>query len=843
MGTGHRYSAVVLGTLVASLLLGAAFTSAAAAESPKVSEQVPVWVDKQDVTLRASVDPSGLPTVYRFDLGTDTNYGIKVPAGDEPSIGAGTDPVPVTAVANGLQQETVYHFRVVATNSSGTTVGPDQEFTTLNEAGLPSGRAFELVSPREKGPAGEPVSPLAIYEMLFQASPDDSNLLYQIGYGPPSSTSSGGPLWQATREESGWQSTQFSPSALVPAGERGGEAPTAITWGISPDLECSVLASTQPLAGDAPPATAQAGLANLFRRNPDGTYTTITNLVATNVTTLGSGFSITAGLYQLIGMSEDCGVIVFRSRLLYPGLPGAAAVRLYEWDHGILRAISEVPGPTGVQAVATVPGATEGNPAAATDAQNWVRAVSSDGSRVFFSAFRQKGGGPGGATEVGKPAVFARLDGSSTLDISQSQTGTASTLAKYQIASADGRRVFFLANYGLTSTATPGWPTACTPTTGAGCDLYEYDFAKAEGGRLTSLSQDSNPADTGGAGVAGVLDASDDGEYVYFAARGQLVLGQGSTQAENISNETYNVYLSHNGVTSYVGRVLTNDLTGQAGALITKSSQASQATWASQATPDGRHLVFSSKANISGYQSGAIETYLYSAAQGTIVCVSCRRDGEPSISPVAQNPLTNGEALRNLLSPPRAVSDDGARVFFVKNDPLAPGAAAAQRNLFEWHQGQIAFIARSQPGFEPNVLRFGGVSASGTDVYFSTRDSLSWEDGDTRPDVYDARIGGGFEQPVAPVSCDPLSEASCRGPITGGPPSVVPSSTVTTGAGNVSNAKCKKSQVRRGGRCVLKREIAERRCANRKGDAKRRCIREQVRKLNRAADGNGRAAK
>jgi hypothetical protein len=828
-----------------ALLLAVVVAPARAAGPPIVSETLPVWVDRTSATLRAKVTPNDLPTNYRFELGTDAGYGTQIPADHELFTGSGTEPVTVTASPKGLQEETIYHFRVVATNSSGTTFGPDQRFDTLNSDGLASGRRYELVSSLDKGPVGEPVSPIAIYEMFFQVNPEGSNLLYQIGYGPPDATSSGGPLWEATRQPGGWRSSQFSPTALAPADEAFGEAPTAITWGVSRDLECSALASTQPLA-DAPPETAAAGLANLFRRNPDGTYTTITNLAPSNAGFLGPNGQ-TSGLYQLVGMSEDCGVVVFRSRAQYPGLPGAAAIRLYEWDHGVLRAINEVPAAAGMQAVASVPGATEGNPAATTDGQNFTRAVSEDGGSVYFSALRQKGDGPGGATEVNKPAVFARLDGTTTVDVSQSQTATASTFAKYQIASTDGSRVFFLANYGLTTTPTPGWPAACTHATGAGCDLYEYDFAKPAGSRLTSLSLDANPADTGGAGVVGVLDASEDGSHVYFAARGQLVPGQGSTQAENIADGAYSVYLAQAGSVVYVGRVLATDLTTAAsGVLITRSSQSSQATWVSQATPDGRHLVFSSKANITGYQGGAVETYRYSADQEAIECVSCRRDGASSVTGINQNPLPREG--RNIPSRLRLVSVDGKRVFFIKDDRLAPTAIEGQTNLYEWHEGQISFLATaSAPSWEFVNLRVGGSDASGVDIYFQTRDRLNWEDRDERPDVYNARIGGGFDPPPStPLPCDPLSEGSCQGPVSPTPQLAPPASAGVVGAGNATDrgaARCGRKQVRRAGRCVGKQAIAKRACAKRRGKAKKQCIRKKVGQLNRAASNNGRISK
>ena len=66
------------------------------------------------------------------------------------------DAKPVSIELSGLTPETTYHYRVVATNSAGTTDGADGVFHThaLPE-GLPDGRHYELVTRgRQGGPSG-----------------------------------------------------------------------------------------------------------------------------------------------------------------------------------------------------------------------------------------------------------------------------------------------------------------------------------------------------------------------------------------------------------------------------------------------------------------------------------------------------------------------------------------------------------------------------------------------------------------------------------------------------------------------------------------------------------------
>jgi hypothetical protein len=46
------------------------------------------------------------------------------------SVGSGSSAIPLTVNLSSLTSDTLYHFRVVATNGAGTTYGLDQEFTT-----------------------------------------------------------------------------------------------------------------------------------------------------------------------------------------------------------------------------------------------------------------------------------------------------------------------------------------------------------------------------------------------------------------------------------------------------------------------------------------------------------------------------------------------------------------------------------------------------------------------------------------------------------------------------------------------------------------------------------------
>jgi streptogramin lyase len=78
-------------------------------------------------TLRGLVRPAAQATTYYFEYGATASYGGTTAA---TNAGAGTAPVDVTAAVAGLTPSTIYHYRVVATNGTDTTRGPDRTFTT-----------------------------------------------------------------------------------------------------------------------------------------------------------------------------------------------------------------------------------------------------------------------------------------------------------------------------------------------------------------------------------------------------------------------------------------------------------------------------------------------------------------------------------------------------------------------------------------------------------------------------------------------------------------------------------------------------------------------------------------
>jgi hypothetical protein len=115
---------VVAASLAAVVLAGGA---AAAVSAPTATTRPASGVTTSAARLHGRVDPNGQPTTYYFEFGPTTAYGTRTAV---TNAGGGTREFGVGATVNGLAGSTTYHFRLVATNATGTTLGADQQFTT-----------------------------------------------------------------------------------------------------------------------------------------------------------------------------------------------------------------------------------------------------------------------------------------------------------------------------------------------------------------------------------------------------------------------------------------------------------------------------------------------------------------------------------------------------------------------------------------------------------------------------------------------------------------------------------------------------------------------------------------
>ena len=99
---------------------------------PTASTSAASNVQQFQATLNGSVNPEGSDAKYHFEYGTEAGRytSSTKPEGD---AGSGTNTVSVSPVTiTELQANSTYHYRIVATNVTGTaTYGADHEFTTV----------------------------------------------------------------------------------------------------------------------------------------------------------------------------------------------------------------------------------------------------------------------------------------------------------------------------------------------------------------------------------------------------------------------------------------------------------------------------------------------------------------------------------------------------------------------------------------------------------------------------------------------------------------------------------------------------------------------------------------
>jgi hypothetical protein len=87
-------------------------------------------VGPHEADLHANVYGEGLETEYHFEYGLTTSYGTSTPSGTLKAGGAIDAPKEVDLLVNGLELEKSYHYRLVASNSSGAFHGQDHVFNT-----------------------------------------------------------------------------------------------------------------------------------------------------------------------------------------------------------------------------------------------------------------------------------------------------------------------------------------------------------------------------------------------------------------------------------------------------------------------------------------------------------------------------------------------------------------------------------------------------------------------------------------------------------------------------------------------------------------------------------------
>jgi hypothetical protein len=745
-----RCSLLRLGFLCA-LLAGLVFPggSAYAASAPVIERVWASQVNRSTARLHAQVNPSETETTYRFEYGSNASYGSSVPApgGD---LGSGTQGIEVGQQLTDLQAGSTYHYRIVATNSSGTATGEDETFTTFPapapqpadtcpntayrvgfSAGLPDCRAFEMVSPVEKNGAdviGQTNPSLGFAQTWASEGGDRVAFmtLTQFGDETHGSGVAGFTQYLAERGPNGWVSKDVTPTPNTTAGLQTFKDSTVLQE-FSSDLGVVALLGYSLPGG---PATARPNSENLYLEDTatGKLFAAVTDASNEGESFLPPGFPVQfAWIFeepQLGGASSSLDVVTFMSHINFVPEAHGSEYKAYVYEHGMVKLLGVLPD-------GSVPSAGSKLALEPKQAIKDKDTVSSDGSKILFDARE---------TPEEPEQLFMRKDGATSVLVSESETNepVVAEEVKLEAATPDLKHIVFSSSTRLLDSAPEG-----------GSHGWLYMYTDGPDPRSENNLTYIGPYD-GGETVMGM---SEDGTRVY--ANGML---WDAGQTHIFAGGTVGQY--------------------------------------AMVTPDGTTMAFISGAKLTPgareFPTGAEEgqMYVYSANTDTLKCVSCPVTGAQVTTGVEEGTgATRVTAESGFPYRPRFMSRDGRYVFFNTREALVPQDTNGVTDAYEYDTvtDQLSLLST---GTGEDGAWLVDSSASGHDVFLATRQKLTGWDPDKLDDLYDVRVEGGLPEP-------PRVPAPCDGDACQGTPSAVPSFNTAsgfTGLGNPSFASAVKAK-------------------------------------------------
>ncbi len=678
---------------------------------------------------------------------------------------------------------------MLAPDASATTC-ENAVFRTGLSANLPDCRAYELVTPAEKGITQDLFGEGSVSTPVIAASSGNRIAMEGLAAFEPGPSPGLASSYVFSRTASGWAMTSLTPPGTEPA---------AGSYIFNPDLSQIAFKNLVLKSIDIAPSEQS------FEVGPVGgpyPYETVAT------TPFPGGRHPFPNSDALLGASSDFSRIILGStdHMLLSGTPtgtDSGAYDLYEWVSGGLKLINVKSGSVIGKCGATLGyGVYQGGgyPEFEVDLAN--QAISADGSKLFFTSPDpiMAGTGEEGCFEESRdgvganpPRLYMHMSETAggpeeTVEVSEPEKVFLSKEEEempvvYQGASVNGSKVFFTTERALTPEAS-----------GKGGRLYEYDTEAPEGERLKLIFESEGLT----AMSYGTVFLSEDGAVVYFYTNQGDVLYR---------------YEAADG--------------GSVRAVATMKPPAGGKE-APYSTPNGESFLFASE-GVDGEPRGEghNELYLYSHATSSVVCVSCGAGDAPAEGEVV-GARHFGSEMKTPDRTPELIpmSDDGRYVFFNSTSSLVPQAMNSSfSNVYEWEAdgsgtctesvGCTYLISQGNSDINSDFL---GASADGSNVFFGTHAQLVPQDIDASGDIYDARIDGGFPpQPSGTGLCegdacvspptapnDPTPASSSPGP---GNPPPLPVEGEKKSKGNAK--RCAKGTVLKRGRCAKRRATRE----------------------------------
>lgn len=785
------------------------------------------------VTLHGTVNPDGVAvTACSFEYGTTTAYGKTAPCAETPGeIGSGSSDVPVHADLSGVAPGN-YHFRLTAANANGTNRGGDLSFVTTGKPAVLSTTAIPGV---------------AEATLKGSLNPSNAETTYHFEYG--TTTAYGSSTVPAKLPKGATPVTiKAHVVGLAPATTYHVRIVAENEVGVTLGPDETFTTSSPPGADSCPNAAIRQAQGSAFLPecrayelvSPDESGKSV-NPVGTQVRADGNAFLFTDAAAvespATQGSPRENRVLTMRGAdgwTAQPIDPVSQGDLTYDF-YGTLAISQDFSHSLITSDMALAPGGVEG-------AGNlYLRSLAS-GQLTFV------------ATSTEGLQRFSQWSGISELD-------------KFLGGTSDFSRIVFASKYPLLLEATPGVVSL-------------YEWSSAEGLKLFSVMPDGSPAvgnaqrghERGseirlasanlstvafgieGAGVYARLDGettvpvsvsqvpaepttphpgeafwvSPDGRYADFYTADPAPL---TTTAPSRAGNLYR-YDLETGALQYLGGPI-NVASGIESTIIAVSDDGSRVYFddpsrnlslaeAGTVTPIGKFDLNANDARTVSPSGRFLEfeiekepeMRLYDAVEHELICISCSPDGLPSLghAHLPETPHTIGSNLT-----PRTVTDEGVALFDTPTG-LVPADVNGKRDVYAFHDGSLQLLSPGNGDYDARLL---DLSPGLKDVYFYTEQRLVAGVRGGGYNVYDARVGGGFESAAEAAPC---AGEGCQ---VASPPAALRAPGIASGAGNVKSGKrrCRaggKAKGRSQRRCVKKHGTKNRKAPNRRAGSTRR---------------------
>lgn len=409
---------------------------------PGIASRDASAVSSGSAVLNAMLNPQNEATTYHFEYGLqDCNLAACASLPSQVATGGGSRLVS-SGVMN-LRPNTEYHFRLVATNGTGTTVGPDRTFETRTPGTtLPDSRAYELVSPGSGGlflsvfPA-----PLNDFNSPMLSSNGESAIYYSEGSLFPEAGGNGyREAYESVRGREGWVTRIVSPL--------GSDSRSPEAGGMSADHSVAVWTAS---------GSGMLDSESTYLRRANGSF----ELVGRG--SLGEEPRSEDPKANALWITEDADHIIFKTQggsavPLAPNAPAAGIAAIYDrTSDGTTHVVSLTRGSAGEDvtpsASATYLGSAEDGSAVAfrIGTGNWVRLHNSETKQITtgFIFFE-------GISEGGTQVFYVK---SGTFFVFNTETGTSTAIGTGATpinVSDDGSHAYFASFAKLAPGSTAG---------------------------------------------------------------------------------------------------------------------------------------------------------------------------------------------------------------------------------------------------------------------------------------------------------------------------------------------------------------------------------------------------